>query len=82
MLIRMQKGVVAIHKFKTSIDGYDIEFLIRDKGKDKYLIDFKEDKTSGLSNTAVKKLVGADLSYNYNFIFLTFNISQKIFIFF
>ena len=60
----------------------EVTFYIRDKGKDQYLIDFKEDKTPGLSNTAVKKLVGADLSYNYYFIFLTFNISQKIFIFF
>lgn len=62
--------------------SYVVTFNIRDKGKDQYLIDFKEDKTPGLSNTAVKKLVGADLSYNYYFIFLTFNISQKIFIFF
>ena len=36
-----KKGVVAIHKFKTSIDGYDIEFLVRDKGKNQYLYEAK-----------------------------------------
>lgn len=36
-----KKGVVAIHKFKTSIEGYDIEFLVRDKGKNQYLYEAK-----------------------------------------
>ena len=43
-----KKGVVAIHKFKTSIDGYNIEFLVRDKGKNQYLYEAKfiENKNS------------------------------------
>ena len=46
------------------MDGvpYTVTFNIRDKGKDQYqyFIDFKEDKTPGLSNTAAKSLLRAD----------------------
>lgn len=49
-----KKGVVAIHKFKTSIDGYDIEFLVRDKGKNQYLYEAKfiENKKSSQQSIA------------------------------
>ena len=46
---------------------YTVTFNIRDKEKNQYqyLIDFKENKTSGLSNTAVKNLLRADqMSYD------------------
>lgn len=41
---------------------YTVTFNIRDKGAEQYqyLIDFKENKTPGLSNTAVKNLLPAD----------------------
>lgn len=60
------KGVKYWHKFKNEIvfDGvaYTVTFNIRDKGNEQYqyLIDFKENKTPGLSNTAVKSLLRAD----------------------
>ena len=59
------------YKFKNEIvfDGvpYTVTFNIRDKGKEQYqyLIDFNENKTPGLSNTAVKGLLRADrMSYD------------------
>ena len=65
------KGVKYWYKFRNEIvfDGvpYTVTFNIRDKGKNQYqyLIDFKENKTSGLSNTAVKNLLRADqMSYD------------------
>ena len=60
------KNVKYWYKFRNKIvfDGvpYEVTFNIRDKGKDQYqyLIDFKEDKTPGLSNTAVNNLLRAD----------------------
>ena len=58
------------YKFKNEIvfDGvpYTVTFNIRDKGKEQYqyLIEFKENKTPGLSNTAVKSLLRTDrMSY-------------------
>ena len=41
---------------------YIVTFNIRDKGKGQYqyLIEFKEDKTPGLSNTAIKNLLRTD----------------------
>jgi len=58
------------YKFRNEIvfDGvpYTVTFNIRDKGKEQYqyLIDFNENKTPGLSNTAVKGLLRADrMSY-------------------
>ena len=60
------KNVKYWYKFRNNIvfDGipYTVTFNIRDKGKEQfqYLIDFKEDKTPGLSNTAVKNLLRAD----------------------
>ncbi len=65
------KGVKYWYKFKNEIvfDGvpYTVTFNIRDKGGEQYqyLIDFKENKTPGLSNTAVKRLLRADrVSYD------------------
>ena len=42
--------------------GYSVTFNIRDKGKEQYqyLIEFKENKTLGLSNTAVNNLLRTD----------------------
>lgn len=59
------------YKFRNEIvfDGvpYTVTFNIRDKGKEQYqyLIEFKENKTPGLSNTAVKGLLRTDrMSYD------------------
>lgn len=59
------------YKFRNEIvfDGvpYTVTFNIRDKGKTQYqyLIEFKENKTPGLSNTAVKGLLRTDrMSYD------------------
>ena len=67
---KAHKGVKYWYKFKNEIvfDGvpYTVIFNIRDKGGEQYqyLIDFKENKTPGLSNTAVKNLLRADqMSY-------------------
>ena len=64
-------GVKYWYKFRNEIvfDGvpYTVTFNIRDKGGEQYqyLIDFKENKTPGLSNTAVKSLLRADsVSYD------------------
>lgn len=57
------KNVKYWYKFRNEIvfDGvpYTVTFNIRDKGKEQfqYLIEFKENKTPGLSNTAVKGLL-------------------------
>ena len=58
------KGVKYWYKFKNSIVmdgvGYKVTFNIRDKGNDgqyAYLVEFKEDGTSGASNTAVNGLL-------------------------
>ena len=57
-------GVKYWYKFNNNIVvdgiGYEVTFNIRDKGKDgqyAYLIEFKEDGTSGASNTAVTGLL-------------------------
>ena len=63
---KAHKGVKYWYKFRNEIvfDGvpYTVTFNIRDKGSEQYqyLIDFKENKTPGLSNTAVKSLLRAD----------------------
>ena len=63
---KAHKGVKYWYKFKNEIvfDGvpYTVTFNIRDKGGEQYqyLIDFKENKTPGLNNTAVKSLLQAD----------------------
>ena len=74
---KAHKGVKYWYKFRNEIvfDGvpFTVTFNIRDKGTEQYqyLIDFKENKTPGLNNTAVKSLVPADqVSY-------TDNISQN-----
>lgn len=60
------KNVKYWYKFRNEIVFDDVPFTvtfnIRDKGKEQYqyLIDFKENKTPGLSNTAVKDLLRAD----------------------
>jgi len=43
-----KKGVIAMHKFKGTYENYDIEILVRDKGKRQFLyeIKFKENKKS------------------------------------
>ena len=62
---KAHKDVKYWYKFKTNIvmdgEGYEVTFNIRDKGKDQYdyLIDFKKDGTSGISNTAVSDLLRA-----------------------
>ncbi len=69
---KAHKDVKYWYKFKNEIvfDGvpYTVTFNIRDKGNDQYqyLIDFKENKTPGLSNTVVKNnLLRADqMSYS------------------
>lgn len=65
------KDVKYWYKFKNDIvlDGvpYTVTFNIRDKGSTQYqyLIDFKENKMLGLSNTATKNLLRANqASYN------------------
>lgn len=65
------KGVKYWYKFRNEIvfDGvpFTVTFNIRDKGKEQfeYLIEFKENKTPGLSNTAVKNLLRTDqVSYS------------------
>lgn len=67
---KAHKDVKYWYKFRNEIvfDGvpYTVTFSIRDKGVEQYqyFIDFKENKTSGLSNTAVKNLLRADqMSY-------------------
>ena len=63
---KAHEGVKYWYKFRNEIvfDGvpYTVTFNIRDKGKEQYqyLIDFNENKTPGLSNTAVKGLLRAD----------------------
>lgn len=63
---KAHEGVKYWYKFRNEIvfDGvpYTVTFNIRDKGGEQYqyLIDFKENKTPGLSNTAVKSLLRAD----------------------
>ena len=60
------KNVKYWYKFRNEIvfDGvpYTVTFNIRDKGGEQYqyLIEFKENKTPGLSNTAVKNLLRTD----------------------
>ncbi len=77
------KGVKYWYKFKNNIvfDGvpYKVTFNIRDKGKEQYqyLIDFKEDKTPGLSNTAVKSLLRADQASYDNSIPQKSNLSTQ-----
>lgn len=65
------KNVKYWYKFVNNIvfDGvpYEVTFNIRDKGTEQYqyLIEFKENKTPGLSNTAVKNLLRTgQASYN------------------
>lgn len=59
------KDVKYWYKFENNIVfddvPYTVTFNIRDKGKDQYqyLIDFKEDKTPGVNNTATKSLLQA-----------------------
>ena len=71
------KGVKYWYKFRNEIvfDGvpYTVTFNIRDKGAEQYqyLIDFKENKTPNLSNTAVKSLLRADRVSHANSIALT-----------
>ena len=67
---KAHKGVKYWYKFKNEIDfdgvPYTVIFKIRDKGSEQYqyLIEFKENKTPGLSNTAVKSLLRTDqMSY-------------------
>lgn len=40
-----KKGVVAMHKFVTAVDGYSVEILVRDKGDKQYLYEVKFIKT-------------------------------------
>lgn len=40
-----KKGVVAMHKFVTTVDGYSVEMLVRDKGDKQYLYEVKFIKT-------------------------------------
>ena len=40
-----KKGVVAMHKFVTTVDGYSVEILVRDKGDKQYLYEVKFIKT-------------------------------------
>lgn len=40
-----KKGVVAMHKFVTTVDGYSVEMLVRDKGNKQYLYEVKFIKT-------------------------------------
>ncbi len=70
---KAHKGVKYWYKFKNEIifDGvpYTVTFSIRDKGTEQYqyLIEFKENKTHGLSNTVVKNLLRTDqMSYINN----------------
>lgn len=70
---KAHEGVKYWYKFKNEIvfDGvpYTVTFSIRDKGTKQYqyLIEFKENKTPGLSNTAVKSLLRTDqISYTNN----------------
>ena len=63
---KAHKDVKYWYKFRNEIvfDGvpFTVTFNIRDKGIEQYqyLINFKENKTPGLSNTAVKSLLRAD----------------------
>lgn len=68
---KAHEGVKYWYKFRNEIVfddvPYTVTFNIRDKGGEQYqyLIDFKENKTPGLSNTAVKSLLRADsVSYD------------------
>lgn len=70
---KAHKDVKYWYKFRNEIvfDGvpYTVTFNIRDKGSEQYqyLIEFKENKTPGLSNTAVKSLLRTDqVSYEDN----------------
>lgn len=36
-----KKGVVAMHRFKSSYDGFDIEVVVRDKGSKQFLYEIK-----------------------------------------
>ena len=66
------KGVKYWYKFQNEIvfDGvpFTVTFNIRDKGKKQYeyLIEFKENKTPGLSNTVYKDLLRTDQVSNTN----------------
>ena len=48
-----KKGVIAIHHFKTSVDGFDVDIVIRDKGKKQFLYEVKfiNKKSSQQSST-------------------------------
>lgn len=77
-------GVKYWYKFRNEIvfDGvpYTVTFNIRDKGGEQYqyLIDFKENKTPGLSNTAVNSLLRADqVSYEDNIAPVPKNVNGK-----
>ena len=65
------KGVKYWYKFRNSIVldgvGYDVTFNVRDKGKEQlqYLIEFKKNKTSNLSNTVYKDLLRTGSTSNY-----------------
>lgn len=78
------KGVKYWYKFKNDIvfDGvpYTVTFNIRDKGSEQYeyLIDFKESKTPGLSNTAVNSLLRANqVSYEDNITLPTNEVNSR-----
>ena len=58
------------YKFKNEIvfdhTPYTVTFNVRDKGTEQYQIEFREEKTPGLSNTANKSLLRTDQASHAN----------------
>lgn len=82
---KAHKDVKYWYKFRNEIvfDGvpYTVTFNIRDKGSEQYqyLIEFKENKTPGLNNTAVKSLLPTDqVSYEDNIAPIPENVKYSL----